>query len=107
MVSSRVADEVRQFAEDVNQTAPGPKQPPAGELTWSILTQMNASQVKNRIGVYNPETISYTTFAKMAKHHQLAFGTAFIRLPLEKVEWWVECEDNDVTAFLNQTLKPV
>ncbi len=108
MVSRRVADEVRQFAEEVsNKPDKNPRKPPAAQLTFSQLMQYNASAARKRIGVYNPETISYTTFTKMGKHHQLAFGTAFIRLPLEKVEWWVECEDNDISAFLTQALRPI
>lgn len=105
MVSRRVAGEVKQFANEIHSEQS--RRPQTGSLTFSQLTQLNAAQVRKRIGVYNPERISYTTFSNMARHHQMAFGTAFIRLPLEKVEWWPKCEDNDITAFLYQVLKPV
>lgn len=107
-VSNRVAAEVYEFANEVYGTGKEPpRKPDPGEYTWSLLTQMSAAKVRQRMGVYNPETITDATFTKMGKHHQIAFGLAFVRLPLESVEWWIECENEEIRTFLTQAVKDV
>lgn len=105
-LSPPTQSEVYQFANDV-QRAQAPKTPDKGEYTWTQLAQLSAARVRQRIGVYNPERITHQTFETMSRHHQLAFGLAFIRLPLESVEWYIECEDPDIKAFTTQVIGSV
>lgn len=106
LVDRKLAAALTEYANTAN-TKEVPRKPPAGELTFSRLMQFNASQVKQRIGVYNPETITFQTLDKMSKHHQIGFGTAFIQMPLETVDWWIDCEDDDINSFLQQALGDV
>lgn len=105
-VDRKLAAKVEDYANAV-QTGGTPRQPDRGQYTYSQLMQANAANLRERIGVYNPEYISYTTLDKMSKHHQMAFAHAFIRMPLESVDWWVDCEDKDVSAFLQQAIRPI
>jgi hypothetical protein len=59
------------------------------------------------IGEYNPDEIPLSTYDRMRWDGQLRLGMMTIKLPIMSRDFWIECEDKDIQAFVYQNLKEV
>jgi len=59
------------------------------------------------LGIYNPDTIPISTYAKMKNDSQVAIGLAVIKMPVYSLNWTVECGDVDIKEFVHAAIKPI
>lgn len=65
------------------------------------------NQMDKYLGEYNPDSIPLTTYDKMRWDGQLRLGLSAIKLPIMSRDFWIECEDKDIQAFVNQNIKEI
>lgn len=63
--------------------------------------------VSKDIGLYNPDTIDVTVYELMRKDPQLSAGLAMVKLPIIALPWRIECDDEDIARFCENTLSRV
>lgn len=59
------------------------------------------------LGDYNPDEIPIRTYDKMRWDGQLRLGLSTIKLPIMSRDFWIECEDKDIKAFVYQVMKKI
>jgi len=57
------------------------------------------------LGAYNPDSIALETYQKMRWDGQIKLGLSVIKLPIQSRDFSVECEDNDIAAFIDKALR--
>jgi hypothetical protein len=59
------------------------------------------------LGVYNPDIIPIDTYNRMKTDPQVAIGISVIKMPIESLNWHVECDDKDIREFVKVALTKV
>jgi len=59
------------------------------------------------LGEYNPDEIPLNTYDKMRWDGQLRLGLMTIKLPIMSRSFWIDCEDKDIQAFVQQNMKEI
>jgi hypothetical protein len=77
------------------------------ELTRSGHPTFTASFSPEQFGTFYPDEIPVSTYNKMRQDPQIALGISIIKLPIMSLLWIIDCEDNDVAAFVTEALKPI
>lgn len=65
------------------------------------------SHVHNFIGQPNPRRIPLDRLYAMREDPMIAFGLMFVRVPLIRAKWYIECSDPQVAAFVDYSLRAI
>lgn len=97
-------DKMRVFLANAEQNMRTVRKGMFKELTKSGHPTFMGQFGMDVMGVYNPDEIPVSTYSKMKTDSQVGLGLAVIKLPLLSLARNVECEDNDVAEFVDNSL---
>lgn len=60
-----------------------------------------------RVFIYNPDSIPIQEYDEMRFHGQIKAGLTLLKLPIIQAKWGIQCEDQDISAFITEVLKPI
>lgn len=83
------------------------KSPASFQTALTRFYYQYAAKIMTSLGVYNPQTITFTALKRMRDYPQIHFGLSIIKLAVLGVEKKVVCDDEDIRTFVEEEyLKP-
>lgn len=96
------ADLVRQLTKGEEKAS----LPPTGEKTqYGILSGSYTTGIADQIELYNPDKISMTVYKRMRNDGMINAGLQFCILPIQGLEYDIECEDKDIRDFHEEEME--
>lgn len=92
----------RKFEQFVLERQGVPKVPTGERAAWG---RPYLSYLGGSLGPFDPAGVTLEDYAKMRHSPQIAAGLGVIKGPLLAAQWWVECEDKAIEAFIGAQLK--
>ncbi len=93
-------EKLRQKIAKTKEQAPTVRDQTGGFIQWNNLGKELGQP-------FDVEKIPLSKLYQMRRDPMIGFALHYIIAPLIKAEWWIECEDAQVAAYLDNTLREI